>query len=176
MHLEAAAPPASRRLLYMKKTLSRKKPISAERIARLASKGKDVSRFFTNSDKLTKPAQRPSGSSAAIGELKFLELLLAEFPELRDECEGYEGLAHLQMMEFALFTARECKLGNLETVAKCLRLAHRLLQFGDSEIKNAVYVSYLECLPRKGDVHDQIRITMTSDLRQAWDDILDYLH
>jgi hypothetical protein len=159
----------------MKKTLSRKKPVSAERIARSASKGKDVSRFFTNSGKLAKPVQRANAPSATIDKLKFLELLLAEFPDLRDECEGYEGLVHLQMMEFALFTARECKLGNLETVAKCLRLAHRLLQFGDSEINNAVYVSYLEYLPRKGDGRDQIRMAMTSDLRQAWDDILDYL-
>jgi hypothetical protein len=46
---------------------------------------------------------------------------------------------------------------------------------GNSEINNAVYVSYLEILPLKGDVHDRIRIAMTSDLRQAWDDILDYL-
>jgi hypothetical protein len=114
-------------------------------------------------------------TQAQIDGQKFAELLLAEFPQLRDECEGYEGLHHLQMMEFALFTARECKLGNFETVAKCLRLAHRLLQWGDSEINNAVYVSYLEILPLKGDVHDRIRMAMTSDLRQAWDDILDYL-
>lgn len=78
-------------------------------------------------------------------------------------------------MKFALFTARECKLGNFETVTKCLRLAHKLLHWGDSEINNAVYVSYLEILPLKGAVHDQIRMAMTSDLRQAWDDILDYL-
>jgi hypothetical protein len=159
----------------MKKTRSRKKLASAETIARRADNGKDVSRFFTYSGKLTKPAQRVNASSAAIDKPKFLDLLLAEFPQLRDECEGNEGLHHLQMMEFALFTARECKLGNFETVAKCLRLAHRLLQSGDSEINNAVYVSYLEILPLKGGVHNQIRMAMTSDLRQAWDDILEYL-
>ena len=159
----------------MKKTRSRQKPISAETIDRQADKGKDVSRFFTNSGKMTKPAQRANASSAAIDKLKFAELLLAEFPQLRDECEGYEDLQHLQMIEFALFTARECKLGNFETVAKCLRLADRLLRFGDSYVNNAVYVSYLEILPLKGDVHDRIRVVMTSDLRQAWDDILDYL-
>ncbi|HTQ60657.1 MAG TPA: ribbon-helix-helix protein, CopG family [Candidatus Solibacter sp.] len=42
----------------MKKTRSRKKPISAEPISRLADKGKDVSRFFTNRDKMMKPIQR----------------------------------------------------------------------------------------------------------------------
>lgn len=114
-------------------------------------------------------------TQAQIDGQKFVELLLAEFPQLRDECQENQGLTHIQMRDFALFTARECKLGNSETVAKCLRLAHSLLQLGDSEIKNAVYVSYLECLPLKGDVHDRIRMAMTSDLRQAWDDILDYL-
>ena len=42
----------------MKKTRSRKKPVSAETIARRADKGKDVSRFFTNSGKMMKPIQR----------------------------------------------------------------------------------------------------------------------
>jgi hypothetical protein len=42
----------------MKKTRSRKKPTSAETIARLADNGKDVSRFFTNSGKMMKPIQR----------------------------------------------------------------------------------------------------------------------
>jgi len=42
----------------MKKTRSRKKPASAEAIARLADNCKDVSRFFTNSGKMMKPIQR----------------------------------------------------------------------------------------------------------------------
>ncbi len=42
----------------MKKTRSRKKPVSAETIARLADNGKDVSRFFTNTGKMMKPIQR----------------------------------------------------------------------------------------------------------------------
>ena len=42
----------------MKKTRSRKKPASAEAIARLADNGKDVSRFFTNSGKMMKPIRR----------------------------------------------------------------------------------------------------------------------
>jgi hypothetical protein len=42
----------------MKKTRSRKKPVSVETIACLADNGKDVSRFFTNSGKMMKPIQR----------------------------------------------------------------------------------------------------------------------
>jgi hypothetical protein len=42
----------------MKKTHPRKKPLTAEAIARMADRGKDVSRFFSNSGKMMKPIQR----------------------------------------------------------------------------------------------------------------------
>jgi hypothetical protein len=42
----------------MKNTRVKKKPVSAESIARMADKGRDVSRFFTNSGEMRKPIQR----------------------------------------------------------------------------------------------------------------------
>ena len=42
----------------MKNTPLKKKPASAETIARMADNGKDVSRFFTNSGEMRKPIQR----------------------------------------------------------------------------------------------------------------------
>jgi hypothetical protein len=42
----------------MKSTRKQKKPVAAETIARLADKGKDVSRFFTNSGHMMVPIQR----------------------------------------------------------------------------------------------------------------------
>jgi hypothetical protein len=42
----------------MKNTPRKKKPVSAESIARIADNGKDVSRFFTNSGRMMKPIQR----------------------------------------------------------------------------------------------------------------------
>ncbi len=42
----------------MKNTLRKRKPASAETIARMADNGKDVSRFFTNSGRMRKPVQR----------------------------------------------------------------------------------------------------------------------
>jgi hypothetical protein len=56
-----------------------------------------------------------------------------------------------------------------------LRLADELLRKGNSEIKNTIYVSYLESLPRKGQIRDRLRKMMTTDLRKGWDDILNYL-
>jgi len=42
----------------MKSTRKRAKSVSAESIARLADRGKDVSRFFTNSGRMMPPIQR----------------------------------------------------------------------------------------------------------------------
>jgi len=42
----------------MKSTRKQKKPMPAENIARLADKGKDVSRFFTNAGNMMGPIQR----------------------------------------------------------------------------------------------------------------------
>ena len=42
----------------MKNMRGKKKPASAETIARMADKGRDVSRFFTKSGRMMKPIQR----------------------------------------------------------------------------------------------------------------------
>ena len=42
----------------MKKTVSRKKPLSADAIAEMADQGRSVSRFFTNKGKMMRPVQR----------------------------------------------------------------------------------------------------------------------
>ncbi|HET7106351.1 MAG TPA: hypothetical protein VFI38_06055 [Candidatus Acidoferrum sp.] len=42
---------------YMKQTAKKRKPISAEAIARMADQGKDISRFFTGG-KMMSPIQR----------------------------------------------------------------------------------------------------------------------
>jgi hypothetical protein len=42
----------------VKNTRLKKKPVSAETIARMADNGKDVSRFFTNTGEMRKPIQR----------------------------------------------------------------------------------------------------------------------
>ncbi len=42
----------------MKSTRKRKRPVPAETIARLADKGKDISRFFTNSGHMMGPIPR----------------------------------------------------------------------------------------------------------------------
>ena len=42
----------------MKKTSNRKKPVSAESIAKRADRGQDVSHYFTNTGRMMPPVQR----------------------------------------------------------------------------------------------------------------------
>ena len=49
----------------MKKTRKTAPRVSAERIARMADEGKDVSRFFTNSGRMLTPVQRVNVDFAA---------------------------------------------------------------------------------------------------------------
>ena len=51
-------------------------------------------------------------TQAQIGGQKFAELPLMKFPELRAEIQQHQGLEHLQMMEFGLFTVRACERGD----------------------------------------------------------------
>ncbi len=55
----------------MKKANKRHKPISAEQIARMADRGEDVSRFFTNRLRMVYPIQRVNVDFTApmLGEL-----------------------------------------------------------------------------------------------------------
>ncbi len=50
----------------MKSTRKKPRTVSAEAIARLADRGKDVSRFFTNSGKMMPPIQRVNVDLTAI--------------------------------------------------------------------------------------------------------------
>jgi hypothetical protein len=49
----------------MRRTRSRRKPVSADDIAHLADQGKDVSRFFTNTGRMMGPIQRVNVDLAA---------------------------------------------------------------------------------------------------------------
>jgi hypothetical protein len=57
-HLVTSGRPPSRSKNFMENTRRRRKPVSAEAIARLADEGKDVSRFFTNKGRMMGPIQR----------------------------------------------------------------------------------------------------------------------
>jgi len=61
----------------MRKATKKKKPISAEQIARMATRGEDISRFFTNRLRMVYPIQRVN--------VDFTGPMLAELDETAEE-------------------------------------------------------------------------------------------
>ena len=108
----------------------------------------------------------------ALSSKDFERLVLQEFPSLRDDFTEWQGLLHLQVMEFVTFTEKAAATGQSAIVQACLRLADQFMREGDPEVRNAMYVSFLESLPRQGDVHLILRSAMSPTLCKGWDDIL----
>jgi hypothetical protein len=77
---------------------------------------------------------------------QFVEPLLAEFPELTDAVADEDGLLHLEMACFARHTQAAIDDNQRETATRCIRFADRVFQHADADVKNAVYVPYLENL------------------------------
>jgi hypothetical protein len=101
--------------------------------------------------------------------------VLQAFPSLRDDFVEWEGLLHLQVMEFVTFTEKAVADGQDTTLQSCLELADLFVREGDQEVWNAMHVSFLEALPREGEVYLRLRNAMSPALCKGWDDILGYL-
>jgi hypothetical protein len=76
----------------------------------------------------------------------FPKLLMAEFPDLGKDVCWDDELLHVQMGVFAHHTQSAIDDHNVDEVRKCFDLAHRLFADADADLKNALYVSYLEYL------------------------------
>lgn len=81
-----------------------------------------------------------------IAAKEFRTLLLAEFPGLGQDICWDDELLHVQMGVFAHYTQAAIDDQNTSEVRKCFDLAHRLFADADPDLKNALYVSYLEHL------------------------------
>lgn len=77
---------------------------------------------------------------------KFVGLILAEFPQLREEFAEEEGLLHLQVATFSRFAQAAIERSDLETLKRCYGLLAEALKRATFEVENAIYVSFLENL------------------------------
>ena len=105
---------------------------------------------------------------------EFCNIVLSEFPSLRQDFEEWEGLIHLQVSEFLRFTERGIEAKSFEVVSKCFELANTALVKGDDDLRNAIYVSYLEHLDLRSDAGKRAAQLMPAELIQGRNDILDY--
>jgi hypothetical protein len=78
----------------MKKTLKKTKPVSADTVARLADKGKSVSRFFTNAGRMMGPIQRVN--------VDFTPMMLEELERAANELNVSRQAVIKSLIRFAL--------------------------------------------------------------------------
>ena len=86
------------------------------------------------------PIENPDGAD----EENFRALALAEFPNLAEDFAEYEDLLHLQMAAFSRVAEEAVELGDFATVERCYRLLEETLKTAKFNLRNAIYVSFLE--------------------------------
>jgi hypothetical protein len=104
----------------------------------------------------------------------FRNLVLNEFPTLRQEFEEWDGLIHLQASEFMRFTQDAIEARSFEVVSKCFEIAAAALVEGEDGLRNAIYVSFLEHLDLRSDAGKQATQLMPVELKKGREEILDY--
>jgi hypothetical protein len=114
-----------------------------------------------------------------ISHSQFIELLLAEFPELTSEVqyETWAGLLHLETACFARRTQKAIDNREVEYLRRCFDFATRIFQDADEEVKNAMNVSYLENLNFTDGKADRSWAfdKMSPPLKQGWIAMQKYL-
>jgi len=76
----------------------------------------------------------------------FLKELKETFPSIRDDVSQQYGLLHLEMHSFCYFTRAAIDKGEKNDVIRAFQIAEKYMRYGNSEMQNAVGVSYLEHL------------------------------
>jgi hypothetical protein len=98
----------------------------------------------------------------------FVRLVLAEFPELREEF-GYEGnLLHLQMHDFTALMRRAIAAGDWATYKRGVHVTTELWSRANNALLNALNVSFLEHLDFGGENGPTAWKLLTTDLRRGW--------
>jgi hypothetical protein len=77
---------------------------------------------------------------------KFVQLALAEFPQLREEFAEEDGLLHLQMAALSRFAQAAIDSNDLDVLVRCYGLLAEVMKTATSDVENAIYVSFLENL------------------------------
>ena len=108
-------------------------------------------------------------------EEDFGSAIISLFPELREDIQEWTGLVTLQMMELRLFAEKQAAAGNTLILNTCVQLLQRALTEGDAQLKNAVYVSFLEHVNRSEEVGKRIYDALTPELREGWKEVNGYL-
>ncbi len=81
-----------------------------------------------------------------IDEKRFVELALAEFPQLQEEFSEYDGLVHLQMAAVSHLANDAIMKADWTELQKCYSFIDRVFERANSNVLNAIEVSFVENL------------------------------
>ena len=107
-----------------------------------------------------------------LAQAKFVQLVLAEFPQLGEEFAQAEGLLHLQMGAFSRFAQATIEHNDLDALKRCYELLAEILKTAPFEVENAIYVSFLEHLDFESSPYGaKARHLLPPVLRKALDEV-----
>lgn len=106
----------------------------------------------------------------------FLKEVKEAFPELRESINEQYGLLHLEMHTFLDFVQEQIEAVNRGNVITAFQIIERHFENGNSDLVNAIGVSFLEHLDlglAKGEPSWAIEVLPTS-LRQPYEELRKY--
>ncbi len=104
----------------------------------------------------------------------FIQTILAEFPELREEISYCDGDPYAEMGEFASFTQNAKNVEDWDVYERAVKLVADLLPLADKDLRNEIYVSCLEHLDFEEPNGLKAWRLLPIDLQHAWHEIIEY--
>lgn len=104
----------------------------------------------------------------------FLKELKETFTAIREDINQQYGLLQLEMHSFCYFTRAAIDKGEKNDVIRAFQIAEKYMRYGNSEMQNAVGVSYLEHLNfRDGKVgRSWAKCLLPPTVREAYDSLM----
>ena len=78
---------------------------------------------------------------------KYFELLVIDFPQIKNEIEEEDSdMIHMRMERFAEYTIEQIKSRKYEEVKRCFNFQESKIDLINSDLENALLVSYCESM------------------------------
>jgi len=115
-------------------------------------------------------------TEAVLPAKDFVSIISSSFPELKPEMENASDSIYLQMMEFKSYALRLAKLDDDDKLRHCIDVLDRAVKLGDSDLKTAACVSFIEHIDRSNKAGRKLFSMLTPELRRVWSEMQDYVN
>lgn len=92
-----------------------------------------------------------------MGADEYFELLVNDFPIIKNEIEEEDAdMIHMRMERFADYTIEQIKSDNYKELKRCFAFQESKIDLINSDLENALIVSYCESMMFLGEIADQM--------------------